>query len=350
MYVNEPKMTASEMERRNAARSAEIDGLALAQRRREDEAVTRRYERKPGNGPSAPLDGGHAGTKRDLDKIEKAIDAAVREAANECKADLSTIFQSNAAPCITAQQFAQKAAGLVGGDRARTHGNKTQNHKNIANLWNGYLRCKGLPGILRPEDVAHMMVLLKVARTQAGEYNADDYVDACGYAAVAGEIARDALDRTWSEEAPEAAETPEAAGSIEDILKEWEKQQPGSYLDLVVTCRKAAAEHKAASLAGEDDLPIYEEGLPMDYPTTDDGKPSLGGLDWILHNTDPRSPAGSNFQVIEYTAHEPGWYIVSGGALEKPEFHKLGKGGTVMSRAQFITGPYLSREDAEKAA
>ena len=33
------------------------------------------------------------------------------------------------------------------------------------------------------------MVLLKIARTQAGSHNIDDYVDACGYAAIAGEIA-----------------------------------------------------------------------------------------------------------------------------------------------------------------
>ena len=32
------------------------------------------------------------------------------------------------------------------------------------------------------------MVLLKIARTQAGEHNTDDYIDACGYSAIAGEI------------------------------------------------------------------------------------------------------------------------------------------------------------------
>ena len=33
-------------------------------------------------------------------------------------------------------------------------------------------------------------MLLKIARTQAGSHNIDDYVDACGYAAIAGEIAQ----------------------------------------------------------------------------------------------------------------------------------------------------------------
>ena len=34
------------------------------------------------------------------------------------------------------------------------------------------------------------MNLLKIARTQAGKFNLDDYIDAAGYAAIAGEIAQ----------------------------------------------------------------------------------------------------------------------------------------------------------------
>jgi hypothetical protein len=32
------------------------------------------------------------------------------------------------------------------------------------------------------------MVLLKLARTKAGNHNDDDYIDACGYSAIAGEL------------------------------------------------------------------------------------------------------------------------------------------------------------------
>jgi hypothetical protein len=32
------------------------------------------------------------------------------------------------------------------------------------------------------------MVLLKLARTKAGQHNVDDYIDACGYSAIAGEF------------------------------------------------------------------------------------------------------------------------------------------------------------------
>ena len=38
-------------------------------------------------------------------------------------------------------------------------------------------------------NVALLMSLLKVARSQVGEYNPDDYVDLCGYGSIAGEIA-----------------------------------------------------------------------------------------------------------------------------------------------------------------
>ncbi len=34
-----------------------------------------------------------------------------------------------------------------------------------------------------------MMALLKVARQFSGEFNVDDFIDACGYLACAGEIA-----------------------------------------------------------------------------------------------------------------------------------------------------------------
>ena len=42
--------------------------------------------------------------------------------------------------------------------------------------------------------VATMMALLKLARTQAGKFNSDDHVDACGYAAIAGEIKSEDTD------------------------------------------------------------------------------------------------------------------------------------------------------------
>jgi len=79
---------------------------------------------------------------------------------------------------------------LVSKDREDKHGDKVINHENISRLWSGYLQNKfKLNLVVLPEDVANLMALLKIARTQAGKHNIDDYVDACGYSAIAGEIA-----------------------------------------------------------------------------------------------------------------------------------------------------------------
>ncbi len=87
---------------------------------------------------------------------------------------------------MKAEEILTQAVSLVGGNRAGTHGDKKINHRNIANLWGAYLDYP-----LSPHDVAVMMVLLKVARTQAGSHNEDDYVDMAGYAGIAGELAKE---------------------------------------------------------------------------------------------------------------------------------------------------------------
>ena len=79
---------------------------------------------------------------------------------------------------------------LVSESRHDTHGDKVINHENISRLWTAYLQNKFKLNLnLLPEDVANLMSLLKLARSQAGKHNLDDYVDICGYAAISGEIA-----------------------------------------------------------------------------------------------------------------------------------------------------------------
>jgi hypothetical protein len=91
---------------------------------------------------------------------------------------------------MNAEQIAQRAAQLVGGDRAKAHGDKVLNHKNIAAVWNGVLEAAGKSPAapLNAHDVANLMEALKIARRYAGAVNVDDYIDGAGYAAVAGEI------------------------------------------------------------------------------------------------------------------------------------------------------------------
>lgn len=92
---------------------------------------------------------------------------------------------------MNASDICTKAGELVSGDRAATHGDKLQNHLNIATFWNAYLGPKLQPGRewITALDVANMMELLKIARRITGGHNIDDYIDGAGYAACAGEIA-----------------------------------------------------------------------------------------------------------------------------------------------------------------
>lgn len=91
---------------------------------------------------------------------------------------------------MRASDVCAKAAELVGGEREAQHGTKIQNFSNIARLWDAYLRSRrDRAASVSAADVAHMMILLKVARTQTGTFNADDLIDAAGYSGCAAELA-----------------------------------------------------------------------------------------------------------------------------------------------------------------
>lgn len=91
---------------------------------------------------------------------------------------------------MNAHDTLSKAAELVGGDRARQHGDKLENMTKIATLWNAWLLIRRNPASeLTAFDVAQMMALMKKARTQSGSYNPDDLIDDAGYTGVAAEIA-----------------------------------------------------------------------------------------------------------------------------------------------------------------
>ncbi len=86
----------------------------------------------------------------------------------------------------------EEAAKIVVGARNTTHGDKERSFQVIADLWTAYLDGRKEGGSSRHVtafDVAQMMVLLKIARSIQGSMVRDHAVDACGYAAIAGEIA-----------------------------------------------------------------------------------------------------------------------------------------------------------------
>jgi hypothetical protein len=77
-----------------------------------------------------------------------------------------------------------RAAEVTGGERQDSYGPVEQNLQRIADLWTAYLDREV---VITAEDVAWMMVLLKMARSSAHGYHEDNYVDAAAYAAIAGE-------------------------------------------------------------------------------------------------------------------------------------------------------------------
>jgi hypothetical protein len=90
----------------------------------------------------------------------------------------------------SASDFLKKADEAITGDRAEQHGDMTASFHKIALLWNAYLSARRNPKAdLTSADVAWMMVLFKISRSQTGAFNDDDFVDAAGYSGIAGYLA-----------------------------------------------------------------------------------------------------------------------------------------------------------------
>lgn len=94
-------------------------------------------------------------------------------------------------PQTEAGAMLREAAELVDGPRERDHGPKHVSFQAIAHAWTCYLENKrvGTVGVVLPLtalDVAQMMVLLKMTRTQFGEQRRDHFLDQCGYSGIAG--------------------------------------------------------------------------------------------------------------------------------------------------------------------
>lgn len=85
---------------------------------------------------------------------------------------------------MKAGEILETARNLVTGDRHKQNGNALRNHENIALAWTADSREK-----YTPIDVVRRLILLKLNRTKSGEFNIDDWIDICGYAALGGEFA-----------------------------------------------------------------------------------------------------------------------------------------------------------------
>ena len=83
----------------------------------------------------------------------------------------------------------KEADKIINGDRQNQYGSPEDSFQIIADLWDAYLdgKYEGDVGIITPLDVAHMMVLFKVARMLGQKPKRDNYIDAQGYLAIAAD-------------------------------------------------------------------------------------------------------------------------------------------------------------------
>ena len=77
-----------------------------------------------------------------------------------------------------------EAERAVNGNREEDYGSPEQNFETIAKLWSIYLDKD-----IDPQDVAAMMILLKISRIKNGPGKDDNWVDVAGYASCGGELA-----------------------------------------------------------------------------------------------------------------------------------------------------------------
>jgi hypothetical protein len=82
----------------------------------------------------------------------------------------------------------EAAVACVTVDRAATHGEAEKSFAAIAAYWSIWLG-PNLNAPLAAQDVSALMVLLKMARAAQNPQHLDNWIDLCGYGAIAGELA-----------------------------------------------------------------------------------------------------------------------------------------------------------------
>ena len=86
------------------------------------------------------------------------------------------------------QTVLEEAQSLIYGDRQQSYGSAKQNFKDTATGWSVILSKRNEDYVeVTPEDVAMMMVWLKVCR-QNNKPGRDNIVDICGYAGCVEKI------------------------------------------------------------------------------------------------------------------------------------------------------------------
>ena len=120
-----------------------------------------------------------------LPELDEAVDV-VMDAVEEARREEA---QYEEGATMTKAGFLDKVKRIVA-EREGQHGKPAETFKAIAAAWSVYLTAVvGVPVMLREEDVAMMMVELKVQRFAGGQSaHMDTLLDIAGYAACAGEL------------------------------------------------------------------------------------------------------------------------------------------------------------------
>lgn len=96
-----------------------------------------------------------------------------------------------AAKPVTIGNILLEAHEIVNGERQGLYGTPENNFERIADYWERYLKhTKQAYFTMYPEDVAMMMVLMKIARLESGHFTRDSCTDAAGYLAWYSELAK----------------------------------------------------------------------------------------------------------------------------------------------------------------
>lgn len=112
-------------------------------------------------------------SKKIDDKLEKGFENAMDKSVEPKRNDILN-----------------QAKSIINGERQGTYGDAEDSFAMIANLWSSYLNKNPMKQFIdiSREDVANMMILMKIARNTSGIYKEDNWIDICGYAALGGEI------------------------------------------------------------------------------------------------------------------------------------------------------------------
>ena len=103
-----------------------------------------------------------------------------------CKSSLE--FDPNGKAPSQLGDCLDEAKKTICGERQDVYGSPENSFAIIADYWNVYLDTIAyMEPRLTAKDVAHMMVLFKMARVQGQRPSRDNYVDLCGYAAIAAD-------------------------------------------------------------------------------------------------------------------------------------------------------------------